>query len=352
VAEIPGASEDHSSLLLGYFQSHRIRNHSPKTLSKEEAFLRGWFESHGFDNRPLYTWEAMAPVIGRERVVAYGNALIEAGLNTHTVRNYLGMLSRYFSYVLEHPFLMRSATPQRIQEKYGSIDQPISEFDMPHHVYDGERLGVPLDPQRLYDFYSLIRQKYLARNGCRITTGRNYAMAVLAGESGLRIDELVHLELEDLFFESHKIQTRFAKAALGSGKRSRTSLFTPLARDTMRFYLKQYRRLETKHRYVFPSKSGNLLTYPALHKALGEMVECAQKENFPILSHMSWHWFRRVFATRFIERFPNQISVLLELLGHMSPNTVHRYIRHSSAWMDKQMQEVLEGVVKWPSIGD
>lgn len=351
--EIPGASEDHASLFSGYFQSHRIRNHSAKTIAKEEAFLKGWFESHGFNSRPLYTWEAMAPVTGRERVVAYGNALLEAGLNSHTIRSYLGILSRYFSYVLEHPFILRGIATERIQDKYGAIDQPISEFDMPHHVYDGERLGIPLDPERLYDFYALIRQKYLARNGCKVTTGRNYAMAVLAGESGLRIDEIVHLEIEDLFFESRKIQTRFAKAALGSGKRSRTTLFTPLCRDTIRFYLNEYRnKIKTDKKYVFPSKSAKLMSYPSLHQALREMVECAQKEKFPILSHMSWHWFRRVFATRFIERFPNQLAVLLDLLGHMSPNTVHRYIRHSSAWMDKQMQEVLEGVIKWPSIGD
>jgi len=82
------------------------------------------------------------------------------------------------------------------------------------------------------------------------------------------------------------------------------------------------------------------------------MIDIANRADFPILSHMSWHWMRRFFATRFIERFPNKLSVLITLLGHINSGTVHRYIQHSQAWMDEQIQEVLKGAKQWPSIGD
>ena len=235
------------------------------------------------------------------------------------------------------------------------IDQPVSEFDMPTHVYDGERLGIPLDPESLYSFYALLREHYLGDAALKTIASRNYTMAVLAGESGLRAEELIHLELCDLFFEAKKLQTRYAKATKGSGKRVRVTLFTPLARDTVKFYLKQHRPQilgADKTQYLFPSRSGQRLTYTGIHSALSEMVKVAQKQKFQVASHMGWHWFRRIFATRFIERFPNQIATLVSLLGHMSPGTVHCYIRHSQAWMDKQMQLVLEGATKWPSIGD
>jgi site-specific recombinase XerD len=185
---------------------------------------------------------------------------------------------------------------------------------------------------------------------------RNYTMVVLAGESGLRIDELLHLEISlDLFFESKKLQTRFAKGTNGSGKRARLTLFPPLARDTVKFYLKEYRPLilgsdQTDH--LFPSKLGKLMTYSSAHEALTEILEVSKKTHFPIADHFSWHWMRRIFATKFIEQFPNQLPVLLTLLGHQSPSSVHRYIRHSQAWMDKQMQFVLERASVWPSIGD
>ena len=350
------ALDYHFALLESYFQSHRIRNHSENTIRKERSFLMGWFEEHGTGSRPLYTWEAMAPRAGRHRIVEYGRALTQSQLTTDTVRAYLGILRNYFAFILEHPFIKTPVGFVRLQELYGTLDQPISEYDMPAHVYDGERKGVPFDPQRLYEFYSVIGKNYLNTPGqVKGIAARNYTVLVLAGESGLRADELLHLEIQDLHFDSFKIQTRFAKGTRGSGKRARLTLFTPLARDTARFYLSQYRPLiknSEQTSFLFPSKSGGLLDYASLQKGLAEMIKVATRADFPVEDHMSWHWMRRFFATRFIERFPNKLSVLITLLGHMNSGTVHRYIRHSQAWMDQQINEALRGHTQWQSLGD
>ncbi|MBI3535674.1 MAG: site-specific integrase, partial [Deltaproteobacteria bacterium] len=339
----------HSQLLEGYFQSYRVRNYSPKTLQKEKCFLKTWFKEYGNGDCVLLTWEAMTPVIGRKRITDYANTLLASEVTVDTVRSYLGILRRYFSYVLQFPFVfLQEGGSKRLQDLYGPIDQPVTEYDIPRYAYQGERLGTPLDPERIYEFYSVLLKHYLKQDtGIRQSIrARNYAMVVLAAESGLRIDELTHLEIKkDLFFESKKLQTRYAKGTRGSGKRSRITLFTPLARDTLRYYLKEHRTNLYSlgdSDYLFCSSSGKPLTYALVNKALHEMISVVQKEVFPICSHLQWHWFRRIFATRFIERFPNQVSILIELLGHTSANTVHRYIRHSAAWMDTQMQSVLE----------
>lgn len=351
------ALDQHGALLESYFQSHRIRNHSENTIRKERSFLIGWFAEHGPASRPLYTWEAMAPRAGRERLVVYGRALQQSELAIDTVRAYLGILRNYFAFVLEHPFVKTSSGSfVRLQDLYGILDQPISEYDMPTHVYDGERAGVPFDPQRLYEFYSVVLKKYLDRPGKSVAlAARNYTAMVLAGESGLRVDELLHLEISDLHFDSLKIQTRYAKGTRGSGKRARLTLFTPLARDTASFYLRGHRPLikgAGKTTLLFPSKRGGQLGYASLHSALSEMTEVSNQAGFEILPHMSWHWMRRFFATRFIEHFPDKLSVLITLLGHMNPSTVHRYIRHSQAWMDEQILEALRGHSQWRSLGD
>jgi integrase len=348
--------DHHCGLIESYLQSHRIRNHSERTIHRDRAFLKGWFEEYGTLARPLYTWEAMAPQSGRERIVQYGQGLIEGQLSSDTVRSYLGILRNYFSFILEHPFLKTSSGFIRIQNFYGPIDQPISEYDIPTHAYDGERKGVPFDPERLYEFYSLVRKNYLEIAGhAKAIAARNYTALVISGESGLRADELLHLGVQDLHFDSLKIQTRFAKGTRGSGKRARLTLFTPLAQDTARFYLQQYRPKiygSDQSSFLFPSKTGGLLDYSNLQKGLAEMIQAAEKAGFSVASHMSWHWMRRFFATRFIERFPNKLSILITLLGHQNSGTVHRYIRHSQAWMDEQIQETLQGVKQWPSIGD
>ena len=71
---------------------------------------------------------------------------------------------------------------------------------------------------------------------------------------------------------------------------------------------------------------------------------CANKNGFPVLDHFAWHWLRRLFATRFIERFPDKLPVLIQALGHVTGQTVHKYIRHSKTWMSIEVKGVLEGL--------
>jgi len=335
---------DHNNLMNRYFDSHRMKNYSPKTISREKSFLKNWFELHGPGNRTMFTWEAMASVTGRQRIINYSNALIDSEITIKTVRSYLGILSQYFSYVLEFPYFIENGVSVKIQNRYNDIVQPVSEFDLPRHVYNGEQLGIPFDPERLYELYTIARKSYLAGARYPLIANRNYAMLILAGESGLRIDEIIHLEVQDLFFESKKVQTRHAKGTRGSGKRARITIFTPLARDTLKYYLKIREELlqgKKESKLLFPSRSGEILDYSSAYLALKKIEKIANKEGLPILPHFSWHWMRRIFATRFIEKFPHQLSVLISLLGHVTPNTVHCYIRHSEAWMDKKIIDLL-----------
>lgn len=339
----------HMNLIEEYLRSHQIRNHSVRTIAELRRRLYGWFNSYGTEHRPLYTWEAMEPMTGRKRILSYGKTLLESGISNQSIRKYLGDLRTYFSYVLEHQIIFIGEEAKRISDVYHSIEQPISDYDTPQHSFDGEQRGVPLDPERLYEFYGFLRDKYIPSAMYKDIAARNYAMVVLAAESGLRADELIHLEIKsDLFFESKKLQTRFAKATNGSGKRSRLTLFTPFARDTISYYLKNHRpkiKNSGNTDYLFISKTGEKLTYTTIQRFLSEeMIPLAQKDGFHVMDHLSWHWFRRIFATRFIERFPGKLRILIELLGHTTDATVHAYIRHSDAWVDKHISEMLEGI--------
>src|SRR5712671_5697351 len=65
---------DHHAILQGYLDTHITRNHSDCTIESERRFLLGWFESfmmpddtHPDGERQLFVWEAMVPVLGRQR---------------------------------------------------------------------------------------------------------------------------------------------------------------------------------------------------------------------------------------------------------------------------------------------
>lgn len=351
------AEANHRHLLDRFYQSHRIRGHAESTITSYRQYLEAWFLEHGNGERSLYSWEAMEPVAGRELIRNYSKNLVDVGLLGKTIRSYLLLLKQYFTFILDHPYVTSGRTHRRIEEVYGPIAQPIGEFDLPVNSGEAE-VALPLEPEKLYDFLSLLRNEYLKGHHLRrtqIAYERNYAMAVVAAESGLRADELVHLHVNDLFFDSLRIQTRFAKGKRGSGKRSRTTLFGPLARDSMRYYLDNCRGEflnADRSPLLFLSNKGKMISSTTLSRIVGSFLKCAHTHHFPIHDHMSWHWFRRLFATRFIEKFPNKMPLLLELLGHSNMATVHRYIKHSEAWLDKEIQSVLEGSSQCPFTGD
>lgn len=320
------AEGHHQALLEGFYQSHRFKGHTERTIARFKQILTGWFDQFGQGQRPLYTWEAMDPVTGRERLRAYAGGLVDLGLSPNTIRSYLLSLNQYFTFVLSYPFVKSQGKSLRIDELYGPIAQPVSEFELPVHCGDAERAS-PIEPERIHEFLIMLREHYLEaarEKTTNLVRGRNYAMVVLAVESGLRADELTHLHVDDLLFKSHRLQTRFAKGKRGTGKRSRTTLFPPLARDTVRYYQTNYRPHFTnadKSSLLFLSKNGALITSPTLSRITQDFKKCAKTQRFPVLDHLSWHWYRKMFSTRFIERFPNKLPALLEMLGHSKLST-------------------------------
>lgn len=187
---------DHCAILQGYLDTHITRNHSDTTVYKEEHFLQGWFEGvivqdelHPNGERQLLIWEAMMPILGRQRIVEFSKGLIISGLKPRTVASHLGSLRRLFQYVLEWPYIKGSSI-QSISVKYGRIEQPVLLYDYPVHAIDHDDEGFVLTGERLNDFYTFIWEKYIAHNQKKLTASRDYTMILLAGESGLRADEI------------------------------------------------------------------------------------------------------------------------------------------------------------------
>jgi integrase len=192
--------DDHQAILESYLDTHITRNHSSCTIKGEQAFLTGWFEgilvedeNHPLKERQLFVWEAMKPVIGRERIKEFSKSLILTGLSPRTVQKYLGALRRLFEYIMEFPYIP-GLEVQFIVPKYGPIEQPVSKYDYPVHAIDQEDEGFVLTGDHLYEFYNFVRTTYIEGMQKKLPASRNYAMIVLAGESGLRADEICMLD--------------------------------------------------------------------------------------------------------------------------------------------------------------
>lgn len=345
---------DHQAILQGYLDTHITRNHSETTIEFATQFLKGWFENfpvpdetHPHRERQLLIWEAMQPVLGRERIVGFTKGLIASELKPRTVITYLGCLRRLFQYVLEFPYIPGTQA-QSIIAKYGRLEQPVLEYDYPVHVLEHEDEGFVLTGKKLTEFYDFVRLKYIARNQKKFPASRNYTMIVVAGESGLRASEIQHLDAleshRDLFYEQSRIQTRFGKGVKGSGKRVRKTIFTPFAQATVRIYEQRIRSTFPNAKInpaLFLTESGERLSYEAMWYSLNCIVKQARKAGLDLPPKMSWHSLRKSFATNFMEQHPDQVWILMDMMGHLNPSTLHRYVKHSRSYYDKAIDSIV-----------
>lgn len=358
---LPQPLADHHAILQGYLDTHVTRNHSERTIETERRFLTGWFENFVLEDerypggeRQLLVWEAMEPVMGRQRIMAFSKGLVESGLKPRTVHTYLGALRRLFHYVLEFPYIPGDQV-QSIYARYGRIEQPVLEYDYPVHILDQEPEDLVLTGERLLQFYDFVRLEYIGGNQKKMPASRDYAMIVLAAESGLRADEIRNLDSlgphRDLFYEQHWIQTRSGKGTKGSGKRVRKTIFTPFAQATLHVYEQHIRPAfpnARAHPALFLTESGERIEYKTMWRNLHIIAANARSAGLDLPAKLSWHSLRRSFATNFMEQHPDRPWVLMDLMGHLNPSTLHRYVKHSRAYYDQAIEQLVGTLVPDP----
>ncbi len=351
-APIPSITQqlrDHRAILNGYLDTHVTRNHKEATRLNEKRFFDSWFHQQGSGERPLSVWKAMEPIQGRERIIAYTKRVLETGaLTPGSVMGRLGMLRRLFDYILEWPYIPDSGGIG-IRARYGAIDQPVLAYDYPAHVWHGRKEDAPFVRSELLDFYEVLRSKWITRPKRPWVPARTYSMIVVAGESGLRINEICTLEVErDLLFSQGRLQTRHGKAFRGSGSRVRQTVFTPFAQATVLHYIDNVRprfKRWSQSPFVFLSERGGPLSEDAAASTLQGATKIARQEGLRVPPRFGWHSLRRSFATIFIEEHPNKYASLMEMLGHINPSTLSHYIHHRRAYHERIMDDVVSRLI-------
>ena len=75
------------------------------------------------------------------------------------------------------------------------------------------------------------------------------------------------------------------------------------------------------------------------------IVEQARKAGLDLPPKLSWHSLRKSFATAFMELHPDRPWVLMDLMGHLNPSTLHRYVLHSRAYYDQAIEDMVGTMV-------
>lgn len=147
-------------------------------------------------------------------------------------------------------------------------------------------------------------------------SARNKAILELLYSSGLRISELVNLELKSIDFDDCVIRV------FGKGSKERIVPMNDYAIDALKEYIETYRSLMIKdeiNNYVFLNNHGKIMTRQGVFKMIKK--ECLVKG---IRKNISPHTLRHTFATHLLQNGAD-LRVIQEILGHSDISTTQIY---------------------------
>ncbi|WP_159739859.1 tyrosine recombinase XerC [Vibrio atypicus] len=143
---------------------------------------------------------------------------------------------------------------------------------------------------------------------------RDRAMMELMYGAGLRLAELVSINVKDVSFSSGELRV------VGKGDKERKVPFTGMAAEWVGKWLKVRGTLaKSDEPGLFVSKLGVRISHRNVQK---RMAEWGQKQA--VASHISPHKLRHSFATHVLES-SNNLRAVQELLGHENISTTQIY---------------------------
>lgn len=155
---------------------------------------------------------------------------------------------------------------------------------------------------------------------------RNEAIIETLYSCGLRVSELVNLQLSNLFFEEGYIKV------VGKGNKER---FVPIgnnAQKTIELYLNHYRGLlaikKGMEDIVFLNRRGSMLTREMIFTIVKNLALEAG-----IFKSVSPHTFRHSFATHLLEGGAD-LRAIQEMLGHESITTTEIYTHIDRSYLE------------------
>ncbi|UWX64504.1 tyrosine-type recombinase/integrase [Deinococcus rubellus] len=180
-----------------------------------------------------------------------------------------------------------------------------------------KRLGLPSLPRERHPTVTNERVKQFL-SSCKTSEqpSRDIALVLTLFDTGIRLQELTELRLEDLLFDRGLLRV------MGKGSKER---FVPIGAKTMQT-ITNYLRKERKPnhagvRHVFLSRTGQQLTKSGVGirlMKLGKSQGMKREDTAP-------HAFRRGFAVEFL-RNGGDVFTLQQIMGHTNLEMTRRYV--------------------------
>lgn len=295
-------NSDYVSIFIDAMKTRR--NLSPRTLRAYESDLRAF---------ALFLGARQVITLAANDIQSYVSALESAGLSATTIRRKLATLRVFFKFLYDEKLC--KATPiWRNTERYRipkHLPKVIAREDM-------IRLLTVAHSQVETCAGKSIRRQYRAL--------RDLLIIELLFSLGLRIDELTHLNLDDINLSDSSVVVH------GKGRKDRLLyLSSPEVRSLVQRYVTLRSEVAVDSQSFLLNRLGTRLGNSSVSRIFDALLKRAG-----ISRHFTPHCLRHTMATMLIENGADVRSVQ-EILGHSSISTTEIYLHVSQ----RRKQEVL-----------
>jgi len=242
------------------------------------------------------------------------------GFSEKTIKAYLGHIRRFVCYHMIRP---QDITTEHIRDyllfllrnhkSHAYVNQTVSAikylFNDMLKKYD---LTVSLPrPKKEHKLPDVLSQQDVARIFNKVINLKHRAILLLTYSAGLRVGEVVKLEVPDIDSERMLIHIR-----QGKGKKDRYTVLSEVAFEALLKYSKRY-NLE---KWLFPGeREGEHISERTVQRIFEKARDAAGIEK-----DVSVHSLRHSFATHLLEG-GTDLRYIQELLGHKNSKTTEIY---------------------------
>lgn len=230
--------------------------------------------------------------VDRHQIRTFIANLVDQRIHSRSIGRKLSSLHSFFGFLVDEGFLNNDPTEMIHSPKRGKPLPKVLGVDAAFALMENIPEHSPLNK-------------------------RDRAMFEMLYSAGLRVSELVGLNLEDVNFARQELRV------FGKGKKERLVPFGMHARTTLENYLGERQKLlKSENHAVFLNQSGGRLTTRSVQRFMQSYLSQLSAEG---VQGATPHTLRHSFATHLLESGADLRSIQ-ELLGHASLSATQRYL--------------------------
>ena len=281
-----------SKYLTEYTNYMTEQNKSVNTINSYVKDINLFFEYFG-----LVVDES--PILSRDQIVKYKDYMLKIKcMNAKSVNRGLSSLKSYNEFMIREGYMENLVV---LSQDYRKAQQ---SFSSPTNINLKEAKKF-LDKIKVNEPY------------------RNYAIATLIVNTGLRISEALSIKINSLTLDDNEM------TIIGKGNKQRTIILNPKAIEVIQEYITNHRGESSyadKCEYLFISKKGSKLDTGTIERVFNKYS-----------NKITPHSLRHCYATGVLENEVLDIRQLQEQLGHSRLDTVQIYTHPTKEKMKSKL---------------